>query len=109
MKIGCYCGSTVYDQTDYLSNKGHIISDQDLFNLFDFLDEEVVDKLSNKEISREEAYIKIRSIFTGTKRLSWQCQDCGRLYIDSDSNKLECYVPFDSETEKSILKSKKIK
>ncbi|UTW66576.1 hypothetical protein KFE94_00250 [bacterium SCSIO 12643] len=41
MKIKCVCDNLIIDQTDYLSNKGYLISDLDWFNFWDSIDEAI--------------------------------------------------------------------
>ena len=106
MKIACECGETIFDSTDHMSYKGHIIPDQDWFNVFDYMDDEIIDKLCDGTIDKESANMNMRSAISAPARLAWQCRSCGRIYIDGKDNKLECYVPSDEDTEKNILCSK---
>lgn len=41
MKFLCECGHPIYDQTDYLPYKAHVISDQDWFNFLDTIDDAI--------------------------------------------------------------------
>lgn len=40
-KLGCECGGTIYDQTDFIPYKGDIIRDQDYELVFDTIAEDV--------------------------------------------------------------------
>ena len=106
MKIGCHCGQTIFDITDALPEKAHLISDQDWLHVFDRLDAEVVDRLADKTLERDAAYMKTRAVIGEAARMMWQCRSCGRLYIDDRSGKLHCYLPANDETDKEILRSR---
>ena len=103
MKITCHCGQQIIDQTDCVSFKGHIIPDQDLNPIYDALDSQVIDRLVENLHDQDAAYMEARRIITGATRPVWQCNACGRLYIESRSGRLECYLPATEETEKQIL------
>lgn len=45
-KIRCKCGNMLPDNTDKIRYKGYIISDQELFNMFDLADEMIVLRFS---------------------------------------------------------------
>lgn len=107
MKIGCACGETILDSTDYLPQKGHLIPDQKWDKIFDAVDEEVIAPLSAGKITIEEAYMKSRHLIFEDSRLMWQCASCGRLYIDDLNRELQCYVPETDETSKQILRGRK--
>ena len=104
MKIGCYCGATIYDQSDSLPHKGHFIPDQKWLAAYDAIDEDVIDPLLDGSLEREAAYIKSRGIISGSSRLIYQCRSCGRLYVEDGNRQLHCYVPASSETAKEILR-----
>lgn len=103
MKIGCHCGATIYDQTDFLPHKAHIIPDQEWFNVYDAIDDDVIDALIHRKLEQEAAYLKARGIIGSASRQIWQCNQCGRLYIDDQAGKLQCYLPATAETSKAIL------
>ena len=105
MKIGCHCGASIVDQTDYLPHKGHLIPDQEWFVKFDAIDDEIIDPTAAGRLSKETAYINARDILSRSSRLMWQCQACGRLYIDDQKGQLQCYIPSTEHTSKEILRS----
>lgn len=105
MKIGCRCGAMIPDSTDYLPTKGHLIPDQEWLNVYDAIDEEVVDPVVAGEMAAGEAYMRSRHIISSRSRLMWQCSTCGRLYVDDLNGKLQCYVPENAETERQVLRS----
>jgi hypothetical protein len=104
VKIGCHCGATVSDSTDYLPHKAHFTPDQDLYGVWDGIDDEVIDRVASGELSVGDAYMKSRRIFAAPTRLMWQCIQCGLLYIDGPDGQLYCFVPENEETEKRILR-----
>ncbi|QDT96607.1 hypothetical protein [Gimesia aquarii] len=105
MKIGCECGSTIFDYCN-VPQKGHLIPDQKWDDVFDAVEDEVIAPLSTSKISEEDAYTKSRHIISEESRLMWQCIDCGRLYIDDLNGELQCYVPASDVTSKQILRGR---
>ncbi len=106
MRIECHCGATIRDSTDYLPHKAHLTPDQDVYGVWDGIDEEVIDRVASSELAVKDAYMKSRDIIASPTRLMWQCFECGRLYIDGPDDKLHCFVPENEETEKRILRSR---
>ena len=106
MKISCYCGEVIIDQTDDLPQKAHLIPDQEWFATYDAIEDEVIDPLANGELTKEAAYHLARAIISRSARLMWQCRGCGRLYIDDRAGNLRCYLPMDENTSKEILRSR---
>jgi len=106
MKIGCHCGATIFDQTDDLPQKGHLIPDQEWFATYDAMDDEVIVPLTEGSIDKERAFHLSRRVISRASRLIYQCSTCGRLYIDDKQGKLQCYVPSDDATSKEILRSR---
>lgn len=106
MKIRCHCGQAIVDQTDDVPNKAHFIPDQEWLRVLDALDSDVIDRVGNGTLRREAAYMKSRLIMGKATRFVWQCQHCGRLYVDDRNGNLHCYVPATEETDKEILRSR---
>ena len=106
MKIGCHCGATIFDQTDDLPQKGHLIPDQEWFATYDAMDDEVIVPLTEGSIDKENAFRLSRRVISRSSRLMYQCGVCGRLYIDDEQGELHCYVPCDDQTSKEILRSR---
>lgn len=71
MKIGCLCGATISDTTDFLPNKGYLLADQDWGELTDRADDQIP--------SAETVWLKARAIY--------QCTSCGRLTFDDPVTK----------------------
>jgi hypothetical protein len=106
VKIGCHCGASVVDQTDYLPHKGHLIPDQEWFTTYDAIDDQVIDPVADGRLSKEEAYHLARCIISRFARLMWQCRECGRLYIDGLDGQLRCFTPESEQADREILRSK---
>jgi len=127
MKIGCYCGGTIHDGTDYLPTKAHFVSDEDFFDLLDELTK-VIDLVSASSSSegveeqwkfllwgkkleyelpqrplREIADSAIHNIMGRYTRIMYQCNQCGRLYINDWNHQLHCYEPHDEAVLRDIL------
>jgi len=84
MKIKCTCGEIIFDQTDYLPYKSYIIGDKDYFDFHDKIDEAI----QSKEEDREKLSMDVRR--AEKSRLAWECNTCGRLYLnDADGNLIE--------------------
>jgi len=104
MKILCKCGGIIYDQTDFLPNKGYVISDQDWFDLLDAMDR-AIEKLGPTILEKEKACMHIRSLMTKLSKPIYQCQKCGCLFVFNEKKELEAYnktYPFEGN---SVLKS----
>jgi hypothetical protein len=106
MKIGCYCGASIVDQTDYLSHKGRLIPDQEWFAVFDAIDAEIIDALASGLLPQSDAYRLARKIILRISRMVYQCRNCGRLFIDDLQRNLQSYVPATEETSREILRSR---
>jgi hypothetical protein len=104
MKIECHCGTTIFDCTDDLPQKGHFIPDQEWFATYDAMDDEVIVPLTEGAIDREKAFHLSRRVISRASRLMYQCSVCGRLYIDDKDRVLHCYVPSAETTSKDILR-----
>ena len=87
MKIRCVCGEIIPDQTDYLPYKAHVIGDKDYFDFLDAVDEAI----ESKEENREKLCMNVRG--AEPSRLAWECNTCGRLYLDDKRGNLVEYLP----------------
>lgn len=104
MKILCECGGVIVDQTDYLPNKGYIISDQDWFDFMDAMDN-AIEKSGPSQAEKERACMKIRSLAIRLTKIIYQCNKCGRLYISNNDDKLEIYNNSEDKEEYKLLES----
>jgi hypothetical protein len=99
MKIECTCGHLIVDTSDYLPHKGHLYPDKLWYPLWDKIDDAIKNGGSSlKEF--ESACMKLRHF--DKSRHTWQCLECGNLYIDDENGKLNCYIPVDNAS-KTIL------
>ena len=98
MKIKCRCGELIHDLDHY---KGHIVSGKDRFEIYDDIEDQVIDALVAGDINQEQAYMKLRSLIPS--RAAWQCRFCGTIYINNDKNELDCFIPDDENNDKEIL------
>lgn len=91
-KILCTCGQIIFDQTDFIRNKAHIIADQDYVDFF-----EKVERKDFMEMT-SEAIKYFSEIF--------QCDHCNRLIIFRDNKqKGTFFTPEDKENSNQILRS----
>jgi len=105
MKLACECGKLIVDQTDSLSFKGHIISDQDYFGYLEAIDE-VIEKAGPTKSDKEKACMAVRSLDGQPFKIIYQCSDCGSIYISDSDGNFHQYTPKNSLTSKKILQSK---
>lgn len=109
MKIACHCGSTIYDGTDGIPNKARFTSDQGWCAKWDELDEHVIVAVAAGQVTVDAAAMKVRDIFWGSGfRSIWQCESCGRLYLDGRDGTLQCFVPSTPETDRELLRKNPI-
>lgn len=106
MKIACHCGCTIFDQTDALPHKAHLIPDPEWNALADAIDEGVIAPLTAGKLDADAAAMKVRMLLSRVTRSGWQCTNCGRLFIDDQRHDLQCYAPVDDETAKDLFRSR---
>ena len=104
MKILCKCGEIIYDQTDYLPNKGYIIADQDWFDFLDAIDI-AIEKSGPTPLEKEKACMQIRNLTSKLSKPIYQCQKCGSLFVFNDNRELETYIKSESFEGNSVLTS----
>ena len=109
MWFDCRCGNTIKDTTDCLRQKGHLTPDQDLYLVWDEMDDQVIDRVASKELAQNDAYMLSRSLMAAPTRRMYQCFECGRLYIDGLDGELHCFLPESETTDKGILRSRNSK
>jgi hypothetical protein len=91
-KILCTCGQIIFDQTDFIKNKAHIISDQDYMDFFEEVENNEFMEMTSKAIK----------YFTEI----FQCDNCNRLIIfRHNEDKGTFFIPEDKENSKDILRS----
>ena len=105
MKLKCNCGNTIYDGTDSLPHKGHILADQDLFPTFDRLDR-LVEKVSERGTVTDEDYVDVRRSHPPTRQI-YQCHNCGRILIwDKSIEGAFSFKPEDADVNKGLMQGR---
>ncbi len=90
MKIKCSCNNLIIDQTDYLTNKGYLISDTQWFDFWDLIDQAIENPKKTKKERADTCWeLRILNVFKGI----WECNHCGNLYIDGKDKELILYTP----------------
>lgn len=91
-KIICSCGCVIPDISDHQSFKGYILSDKELFPLYDFADEMIESPHPDKE---ELCMTFRREVGGGYIRLKrvYQCFECGRLLIEDENGEFTVFAP----------------
>lgn len=106
MKLDCECGKLIVDQTDFLSFKGYVISDQDYSSYLEAIDE-AIEKSGPSKNEKEKACMAVRCLAIKYFKTTYQCPDCGRVYISGSDGTFHQYAPNNSFTSKKILQSEK--
>lgn len=106
MKFTCECGHIIYDQTDYLSYKAHLISDQDWFDFLEEIDE-AIEKSGPTPKDKEIACMKIRSLSSKLYKRVYQCKNCGNIFFNNNSPQLEMFRSHKDNPNKTLLESSK--
>ncbi|MGH1336858.1 MAG: hypothetical protein ACRBFS_12100 [Aureispira sp.] len=90
MKIKCTCAHLIVDQTDYLRNKGHLISDTQWFNFWEAIDA-AIEQSGDSPKEKKEACMQLRQqrVF----KTLWECTHCGNLFVDGENGDLMLYKP----------------
>lgn len=126
-KLGCECGSVIYDQTDFIPYKGSIIRDQDDERVYDGIAADVAAFIEAVAQGRRDEWIggyfrrgyppvddesvvaDIIARHVLKRRLTvYQCTGCGRIKIQegSRSNMFSSFSPDEWQTGgRSILAS----
>jgi hypothetical protein len=118
MKIRCFCGNVIRDQTDYIPYKAYFVADQDYFDLIELIEEELA--LSFKSLvgtpptagqadSLGRLSHVLRDAMSLYKRPMFQCCNCGRLCLEDPDNRraLQWFQPEDKRAWKRVLASVK--
>ena len=88
-KIGCICGNTISDNTDFIPNKAHYFADQD---------EEIVRDIQIADVWHDDLFHYYREMF--------QCTECGRIIIEqAGTHKFYSFKPDNPEVPKDLLNS----
>lgn len=109
MWFECSCGNIIKDTTDCLRQKGHLTPDQDLYSVWDGMDDQVIDRVASGDLAPNDAYMISRRLMASPTRTMYQCVECGRLYIDGLDGELHCFLPESNMPDKGILRSRNSK
>jgi hypothetical protein len=90
MKINCACGNVIVDNTDFLKDKGHLISDTQWFDFWESIDD-AVEKSGESAKEKEDAVMHLRQ--EEPSQLMWECQQCGKLFFNSKNGDLIIFSP----------------
>jgi hypothetical protein len=104
MKFACACGVTVFDATDGLPHKGHLVPDRAWLALLDALDAEVLGPLAAGRLDEPAASYRARTLLIGAARPVYQCAACGRLYVDVGGAEVLGYVPETPAAARPVLR-----
>ena len=103
VKIICKCGNILPDITDNLPYKGYIISDKELFKMYDFVDELIETDNNRKEslmmtfrrnVCIGKTYIQLKEMY--------QCPQCGRILIENILGQYSFFYP-EGNTKRNLL------
>lgn len=101
MKIWCECGHMIHDGTDGLGHKGHIIPDRRWNELRNAIDDAIEKGEAPRQ--REAAAMRIRALLNDMARTAWQCNECGRLYVENAGRGLRAFLPEGEDEAIGIL------
>lgn len=107
MKFLCECGHPIYDQTDYLPYKAHVISNQDWFNFLDEIDD-AIEKAGSTPEDKERALMRIRSLAVNLSKSVYQCNECGNVFFYRNPPQLEMFRCCSDNPNKELFKSAKV-
>lgn len=100
-KILCGCGNIIPDVGDGQSTKGYILSDKNLFPLYDLADK----LIESPDPDREKLCMTFRKeVGAGYIRLKrvYQCFECGRLHIENDNGGFTVFAPEKHDNTKVL-------
>lgn len=106
MKLMCECGHTIYDQTDYLSYKAYLISDQDWFDFLEEIDK-AIEESGPTPKDKERACMEIRMLLSKLNKKVYQCQNCGNMFFQNNSRQFEIFKSNKDNPNKTLLQSAK--
>jgi hypothetical protein len=104
MWIGCECGNTIKDNTDYLPFKARFIADGDWFAMLNM----VRDAIENARRPGAPTEQDVTASLLRFSTSAWQCTQCARIYFDRPGNALHCFsfeksLPEDEAAAKNLF------
>lgn len=112
--LACRCGAVISDGSDNLPYKANFFPDRAFGELYDWLNDELTSYAAAVEAGRREDWVRARSsdpkFHLGLpetdllndlivaqlmirSRTSYECERCGRLWVESQGDKFDCYLP----------------
>jgi hypothetical protein len=115
MKIDCFCGNVLRDQTDRIPYKAHFVADQDYDDLIHGIEKKLKEILTRSEGrftggDQPDFFDRLlRDALRSYGRAVYQCSNCGRVCLDDPDNsrKLQWFKPEDGVNWKRVLGSVK--
>jgi hypothetical protein len=109
-KLGCYCGASILDQTDFLPYKGEILKDQDNFAFLAEFTTEMCSYLAAVRTNRLDEWLATRPWYKDStdesvvyrmqvgpwlkyRVLVYECPECGRLLVQENTDS-DRFIPF---------------
>lgn len=92
MKFRCKCGFVIRDNSGNLPYKAYLLPDQDM-------DVACVDEAPTP------AQLRLWDHTAGQLTMLWQCEACGRIYIDGPSGTVFAFKPESTPTPTDLLRS----
>jgi hypothetical protein len=114
MKIHCVCGYSISDTTDMIEYKARLIPDQDFYDLMDRIFSEARSLLSAAKpyvdtLDYKQALDALRNAISEPlweyTREMWQCEQCGRLYLEGEGPYVHPFKPEEDPFPRGLLRS----
>jgi len=105
MKIDCKCGNCIHDISDFQSDKAWLIPDKNWENFWSEI-YNAIKQSGKSKVEKEYAANSVgRTSSISAYRAMYQCNTCGRIYINNESGTLEVFEPESENTCKTVLNS----
>jgi predicted RNA-binding Zn ribbon-like protein len=127
VKLLCPCGYVISDTTDFLPYKASLMPDQDQEAFWDSLSSGLAELMAATRADRREEWLRqnmsgapldadddslvfhfATSLNHRYTRTVYQCERCGRLFLDDPANKsrVVSFVPDDAAAARGVLASR---
>ena len=100
MKIKCNCGNTILDITDALRYKAHYIPEVN----WDEIMEKIECYIKEGNQDKEKLCWDMRKTIIEKTRLIYQCNNCGKVYIEDEKRNLIEFNPLNNENTDVLKK-----
>jgi len=105
MKIACHCGAMIFGVGDSLPNKWHLIPDAVWFDLLETIEDAIVNR-GHSLNEKEAACMRVRKLIGDLSRQAWQCQACGRVFVDDAAGNLQSFQPEPSPGSNELFRGR---